>query len=345
MDPRLVVISADPVNAETPLDLQRGIITPNHLFFMRNRSRIPEVDPADWTLTIAGTVERPTQLSYEELLALPSRSLLVTLECAGNGRLAMDPPAAGEPWGYGAVSTAMWTGVPLYLLLEAAGLHETTREILFEGTDRGAVDEKRQDVPFARSLPVEKAMHPDTILAYVMNGDPLPVDHGFPIRLIVPGWYGMASVKWLSSIRAIPHRFDGFFQNERYVMLDGSPDSGRPCTAIGVRSIITAPRDGTSIPSGLHIIRGLAWSGAAPVTEIEVTLDGGETWLPATWTSDSARYAWRSWEYAWEAETHETVVLASRATDEAGNVQPERTPWNSLGYSNNAIQTVRVRVE
>lgn len=343
LDHRLIVITEDPVNAETPLALHRGTITPNHLFFLRNRFSWPEVEPATWTLTISGAVERPTSLTYDDLLSMSSRSLPVTLECAGNGRSAMSPPAEGEPWQFGAVSTAEWTGVPLHLVLEQAGVRDTVTELVFEGLDRGAVDSERDDVPFARSLPLQTALHPDTLLAYAMNGDVLPTAHGFPVRLLVPGWYGMASVKWLHRIHAVSEPFSGFFQSERYIMRDAPVPDGTPLRRAGVRSVITTPHEGMSLAPGRHIVRGYAWSGTAPVTEIEVSLDGS-AWLPATWTSPSHRYAWRSWELAWDATNAGEHTLRSRTRDEAGNVQPEEGVWNSLGYANNAIQTVTVTV-
>ena len=191
---------------------------------------------------------------------------------------------------------------------------------------------------------MERALYPDTLLAYAMNGEVLPVAHGFPVRLLVPGWYGMASVKWLSAIHAIDEHFRGYFQEERYVMRGGPVPDGTPVTEIGVRSIITTPEDRARVKPGLHMVRGFAWSGAAPVSEIEVCTDGS-TWQPAAWTSSSERYAWRCWEYAWHANTAGRHTLRSRTRDEAGNLQPEQGIWNSLGYANNAIQTVYVTVE
>lgn len=345
IDARLKVVTEHPANAETPLDLQRGIITPNDLFFMRNRFSFPEIDAPAWRLSVLGLVQRPLSLSYDDLLSMPSRSFPATLECAGNGRSGMEPTPEGEPWEYGAVSTAEWTGVPLQLLLEAAGLREGVTAIVTEGQDSGFVSEARGEEPFARALPLEKALHPDTLLAYAMNGEPLPVAHGFPVRLLVPGWYGMASVKWVTILRAIDGAFDGFFQVDRYVMREpGSDGSAVPVTEMGVRSIITTPRSGATAHLGTHLVRGYAWSGAAPVTGIEVSTDGGNTWEHAEWTSGQARYAWRSWEFHWSAETPGSVILQSRARDAAGTEQPSSAPWNDLGYCNNAFQTVRLTV-
>ena len=339
------VVTEQPANAETPLQLQRGVITPNELFFMRNRFSFPQIDTSTWRLEIGGEVERTVSLTYRELLSMPSRSLTVTLECAGNGRTGMNPPAEGEPWQYGAASTAEWTGVPLAFVLEGVGLSEGVTEIVAEGHDGGHVSDARGEEPFARSLPVPKAFHPDTLLAYAMNGEPLPDEHGAPVRLIVPGWYGMASVKWLKRIHAIRGHFDGYFQVDRYVFVEpGDGGLHRPVTEIAVRSIITTPHDGATAHLGNHLVRGLAWSGAAPVESVEVSVDGGQTWQPALWTSEPSRYAWRAWEFRWDATTPGPVILASRDRDAAGNTQPETITWNELGYGNNAIQRVAVQV-
>jgi DMSO/TMAO reductase YedYZ molybdopterin-dependent catalytic subunit len=345
-DPRLAVVSETPFNAETLLTRHMGVITPNVAFYIRNHFPVPNCVIAEWRLTIAGAVETPVKLTYEELRALPSRTLQVTLECAGNGRVALRPQAEGEPWGYGAASTAEWTGVPLRTLLELARVSPTTREVVIEGADRGYVAAADEVIPFARGLPLDQALHPDTLLAYAMNGEVLPPEHGFPLRLIVPGWYGMAAVKWVARIDATAHSFRGFYQVERYIM--AHPEQGEtestPLMQIATRSLITTPEDGVTLPRGRHTLRGLAWSGFAPVSHVEVSVDGGATWSPATWTSEPVRYAWRSWEYDWRAEYLGEVSLQCRATDEAGNTQPIEPLWNRLGYANNAIQTVHVSI-
>jgi DMSO/TMAO reductase YedYZ molybdopterin-dependent catalytic subunit len=345
-DSRLLVISEAPFNAETTLPRHMGAITPNAAFYVRNHFSVPEVAAAEWRLAITGALETPVELTYEDLRALPSRTLLVTLECAGNGRVAMQPQVEGEPWGFGAVSAAEWTGVPLRNVLAFVGLSPATREIVVVGADRGYVAAADEVIPFARSLPLDQALHPDTLLAYAMNGEPLPPEHGFPVRLIVPGWYGMAAVKWVERIEAIAHSFHGFYQVERYIM--ARPEYGEtdttPLTKIAMRSLIMAPADGAASPRGSQIIRGLAWSGGAPVSRVEVSVNGGVTWETVAWTSEPTRYAWRSWEYEWRAEGSGEVSLQSRAIDEVGNIQPAEPLWNRLGYANNAIQTVRVSI-
>jgi sulfite oxidase len=352
LDPRLITVTEDPVNAETPLRLQSGIITPNALFFKRNRFTFPDLARDTWRLTVDGAVSRPLSLSFEELARFPRRSLRVTLECAGNGRSGMSPFPQGEPWQFGAVSTAEWTGISLAAVLREAGLSPETLEILAEGTDSGPLDDEEgyvppspgSPVPFARSLPLDKAMHPDTLLAYTMNGEPLPREHGFPVRLLVPGWYGMASVKWVRHLTAITEPFTGFFQADRYVVPDLDGAGTVPLRETAVRSLILDPLEGSAIAAGPVRIAGLAWSGAGHVRRVELSLDGGVSWQEARWTSGTSRYAWRRWEYLWHAATPGPVSIRSRATDGAGNIQPLSPPWNPLGYANNAVRPVRVTV-
>lgn len=346
LDPRLIVVNTQPFNAEAPLGEQIGLLTPNPLHYVRTNFGVPRLTATQWRLSVDGEVERPYTLSYDELRALPSRSLLVTLECAGNGRASLQPPASGEPWQYGAVSTAEWTGVPLKAVLDAAGLTPRAREIMLEGADSGSVATRDAPIPFARSMPMERALHPDTILAYAMNGEPLSAEHGFPARLVVPGWYGMAAVKWVTRIAAIDHAFDGYYQVERYIM--AHPERGEttitPLTTIRVRSLIIDPADGAVVPRGQRRVRGLAWSGQSPVSRVEVSVDGGATWEAAELASAAERYAWRRWEYLWTAQTAGPVTLQSRAFDDAGQTQPVEPEWNRLGYANNAIQPVAVTV-
>jgi DMSO/TMAO reductase YedYZ molybdopterin-dependent catalytic subunit len=345
--PPLVVVTADPFNAETRLTAQVGVLTPNPAFYVRDHFSVPRINSADWRLTLDGEVARPLALTYDALRALPRRTLLVTLECAGNGRIAFDPPAEGEPFGYGVASTAEWTGVPLQTVLEAAGVRPNTRDVLFTGADSGPNPEVGGAMmTFERSLPIERAMHPDTLLAYAMNGEELPAMHGFPLRVLVPGWYGVAAVKWLVRITALASPFAGFYQRHRYVMVhpERGDTTARPLTTIPPRSLLVAPKDGTTLPRGEVRLRGLAWSGEAPVERVEVSVDDGRTWQAADWTSEPARYAWRTWDFRWQATSPGPVTLCSRAFDAAGHTQPASAEWNRLGYANNAIQVVRVTV-
>jgi DMSO/TMAO reductase YedYZ molybdopterin-dependent catalytic subunit len=343
----LRLVSAEPLNAETALAEQAGGITPNSRFYLRNHFAIPQIERGIWQLSVSGEVERSLRLTYGDLRALPHRTLLTTMECAGNGRAYMDPRPDGEPWRYGAVSAAEWTGVPLVAVLGLASLRATAREIAFEGADSGYVHAVDQTMAYARSMPVEKALHPDTLLAWAMNGDELPVEHGFPLRLIVPGWYGMASVKWLTRIEACAERFSGFFQRDRYILEKPSGPSGVqvvPLTRMAPRSLIIDPLEGAALAPGVYRIRGLAWSGAGPVTRVEVSVDDGATWARAQFTSASSKYFWRCWEYTWDAGTVGEATLSSRVYDARGNIQPSGAVWNRLGYANNAVERVRVSI-
>lgn len=341
---RLQVVTERPFNAEVLLEQQRDVLTPNDRFYVRNHFDVPELAPDTWTLTVDGLVDRERRWTHGELLALPAHTLPATLECAGNGRSGLHPPVAGEPWGYGAVSTAEWTGASLCDVLDWSGVRDGTLEIVVEGADSGQVPDVGGVFNYARSMPLDQAIHPDVLLAYRMNGEPLPADHGYPVRLIVPGWYGMGSVKWVRRITAVAEPFRGFYQVDRYVIpLDGEPDrEPLPLRDMEVRSVIARPTDGETLKPGSHKIEGFAWSGIAPPERIEVSVDGGATWRDAEWTSDIERYAWRSWSYEWVATSTGTVELLSRTTDARGRTQPLEQHRNTLGYCNNAAQRVTV---
>lgn len=337
-EPNLVVVREEPFNAETPLQRQVGLITPTSRFYVREHFHPRPAPPAE--LVVDGAVELPLTLRLpEDLEALPVRSLVVTLECAGNGRAFLDPQVPGEPWRLGAVSTAEWTGTPLRAVLARAGVRSSAVEVLCEGADAGEVPEAGGRIAFARSLPLEKALHEDTLLAYAMNGEPLPIEHGGPLRLVAPGWYGMASVKWLRRLSVLERPFDGFYQKDRYVI------DGLPLRAIEVRAVIVLPRDGARLKRAPVRVRGYAWSGHAPVVRVDVSVDGGETWAGARLLETSSPYAWRAWEADWEPARSGEAVLLARATDAEGRRQPLSQQFNALGYANNAAQPVRVTVD
>jgi DMSO/TMAO reductase YedYZ molybdopterin-dependent catalytic subunit len=328
----LRVVSAEPFNAEVRLEALSGDVPPTELHFVRSHFALPD-HPG--TLTIGGEVRNPLVLSLAELRGRPALTLVTTLECAGNGRAFLDPPAPGEPWLLGAVGTAEWTGTPLAGLLEEAGVAAGAVEILFRGADSGMPGGLDRAIAFERSLPLP--IPPDTIVAYAMNGRPLPAQHGAPFRLIVPGWYGVASVKWLLEIRAIASPFRGFYQADRYVI------DGAPLSEMAPRAVIASPADGSTIPPGPAIIRGYAWSGRTTVARVEVSVDGGTTWAEATLGPVMGR-AWRTWELAWEPRAAGPVALLARATDGRGERQPLEQVWNALGYRNNAAQPMMVEV-
>jgi sulfite oxidase len=234
--------------------------------------------------------------------------------------------------------------VSLGVVLGRAGLEPSVQEIVIEGADHGYHPESKQERAYARSLPRDVALHPDTLLAYAMNGEPIPFAHGFPLRLIVPGWYGMASVKWVTRLYASALFFQGYFQTEQYVLIQKGGARKQLLTRIRPRSLILSPAEGERLARGQHWLKGVAWSGAARIKRVEVSVDGGITWQAAEWSSRALSYAWRRWQLPWEASTPGPAALSSRAIDAAGNTQPLEVEWNELGYANNAIQQIQVVV-
>ncbi|MDP9264746.1 MAG: sulfite oxidase [Chloroflexota bacterium] len=331
-DGDLLVVSADPFNAETRLERQLGVVTPVGRHYVRDHFPLPE--PPD-RLVVDGEVSEPLTFTLSEVRAMPARSLFVTLECAGNGRSYLEPRVPGEQWSTGAVGTAEWTGVPLVAAMERAGVRATATELLFTGADRGVVAGRH--IAYERSLPIDYASRGVALLAYAMNGEDLTAQHGAPLRLVVPGWYGVASVKWLTRITAIPRPFRGFYQAERYVI------DGAPLRQVEPRAVITWPADGAALERGRVHVRGYAWSGRSPLQGVEVSSDGGSRWALAALGPEISPYAWRTWEYEWSPVSPGDQVLAARALD-ADGAQPWAERWTALGYANNAVRPVRVRV-
>ena len=339
LDAGLVVHRAHPLNCETPLPaLTGGVVMPNARFYIRNHFQIPDLDATTWRLRVGGLVERPLSLSLAQLRALPSQSAVITLECAGNGRAGLDPRVSGEQWGMGAASTAEWTGVPLTEVLERAGVQRAAETLVFRGADSGDVEDRDGSVHFERSLRIDEVGSAGALLAYAMNGDELPVHHGFPLRLVVPSWYAVASVKWLTHIDAIDRPFDGHFQIDRYHI------DGEPLKLQQVRALIIEPRPGQPVESGDVAIRGVAWSGAAPVSHVEVSIDGA-SWQPAALIGEPRRHTWQWWELVVKLDARRAdIAVRARATDAVGRTQPVQPRWNRLGYANNAVHEVRVSV-
>jgi sulfane dehydrogenase subunit SoxC len=309
---------------------------------------IPLVSTDAWRLSIGGLVARPLSLTLADLRQRPRVEVAVTLECAGNGRALATPRAATMPWFVEGVSTAQWAGTPLRDLLVESGLDVTRgREVVFTGLDRGIT--QGIDHYYERALPLDQALTPEPFVAYEMNGQPLPPQHGFPARLMVPGWYGMASVKWLDRITVIEHTFEGYQQKYVYRDTQRAEDLGQPVTRVRVRSLFQPPGvpDGDSrkryAEPGIHQIVGRAWSGMAPVASVRFSDDGGQTWRPAHLAPRPARYAWQAWSVSWQA-TPGRHVLCSQATDEAGHTQPLEPIWNLQGMANNCVQRVEVTV-
>jgi DMSO/TMAO reductase YedYZ molybdopterin-dependent catalytic subunit len=324
-----------------------GALTPTNQFFVRNHFPIPAIDASHWKLSVSGEVDHPISFTYRELKSLPAGNLTCLLECAGNSRAAVQPPVEGLLWDHGGVSNARWGGVPVHALLERAGLRSGAQEVLFEGADGGKERGADTVTHYAMSLPMDRAMHPDTLLAYEMNGHPLTAEHGFPLRLVTPGWYGMTSVKWLTSIRVIDFAFEGFHQSHYYVFQEAGPANGtaaKRVTGMRVKSLITAPGRGEALPAGVNTIRGVAWSGTGPVLQVEVSVDSGQTWRQARVQASPSSYSWQQWEYRWEVDHPGYYLLRARATDAEGNTQPEQAPWNFRGFANNSIHVVPVQV-
>jgi len=341
----LVIQRSDPLNCETSIPaLKAGTAMPTAHHYLRNHFRMPTLDSASWRLTVAGLVEHPLTLSLGDLQGMPSQTLDVTLECAGNGRSTLRPPVEGEPWGLGAVSTAEWTGVSLSEVLNRAGVKPTATEVIFRGADGGTVGGHSGITRFERSLTLDEVRDFPPLLAFAMNAETLPVEHGFPLRLVVPRWYGVASVKWLTEIDVTDVTFRGYFQHERYFYeWDDDRRPREPVTVQRVRALITEPKPDQELERGDLSLRGLAWSGAAPIARVEVSAAGGP-WEDAHLEGQPTRDSWQWWEMTIRAEHPGAVTFRVRATDAAGRTQPEQPEWNRLGYGANAIQEVTVRV-
>jgi sulfane dehydrogenase subunit SoxC len=332
-------------NRGMPLEAMRYDLTPTGLHYLVIHWDIPPIDANAWRLHIGGSVRRPTELTLDQLRAWPSRTLPVTLECAGNGRGWLEPRPVSLPWLGEAIGTAEWTGTPLGPILEETGLEPGAKEVVFGGADQGIQGDEEQH--YARSLPVEEAFRPEVLLAYEMNGQPLQPQHGFPLRLVVPGWYGMTSVKWLSSITVVTEPYQGFQQAVAYRYQAHPDEAGQPVSRIRVRALMIPP----GIPDfftrrrfvehGPVILSGRAWSGNGSVERVEVGVDGD--WADAELAKPVGEFAWRSWRFAWEATTGEHE-LACRATDSTGDVQPLQGSWNYQGMGNNMAHRLAVTV-
>jgi sulfane dehydrogenase subunit SoxC len=333
-------------NHSMPLEALRNDITPAGLHYLLNHFDIPFIDADHWHLRIGGAVQRSLELSLRALRRAPSIAVPVTLECAGNGRSLLRPRPLSQPWRLEGVGTAVWTGVPLAYLLTQAGVLDDAVEVVFTGADTGIQSGVRQQ--FARSLPIGEALRPDVVLAYQMNGTELPAQHGYPLRLVVPGWYGMASVKWLTSIKVLTKPFDGFQQQVAYRYQQDAGDPGIPVTWIRVRSLMVPPgvpdffTRGRVLPAGPVMLSGRAWSGEGAVQRVDVGIDG--KWAPAQLEQPAAPFAWCAWSMPWVADRgdHE---LSCRATDSSGATQPLEQVWNYQGMGNNAVQRIKVTVE
>ena len=344
--PHLIQLSGRPLDAETPLEALTSYITPNDLFFVRTHWTPVRVDPATWSLTVDGEVSTPLKLSLAALKALPRVDVTCVLQCSGNGRYWFDPPVPGVQWRYGAVGNARWSGVRVRDLLSRAGVKDVTRHIHSFGADAPPGRVPR----FNRSLEIEKALA-DTIVAYEMNGVPLPHEHGGPARLVVPGWAGDHWMKWLTTLSASRDPQVGFYMETayKYPVRPGPPGVAvaaadmRPVTEMFVKSNIT------SSPSRLRVgerasLAGFAFSGAPDIARVEVSVDDGVTWREARLNREHHPYAWRLWSHEWTPSAPGSHRIAVRATDSSGRQQPKAPDWNPSGYLYNGWHTVTVEV-
>lgn len=347
----MIVRQADPVNLETPFGALDSFVTPTEDFFVRCHFPIPEIARDPWRLHIDGLVARPLELRLDELQAMPVVSVTATLECAGNGRVFLSPKAEGAQWERGAVGNAIWAGVRLKDVLERAGLKSEATDVILTGTDHGEIESAPRPggkIHYARSLPVAKACA-DVVLAWQMNGADLTPAHGFPVRAIVPGWYGMASVKWLSEIVVTDRPFHGYYQSVDYAYWQrahGEP-SLVPITELQVKAQIARPGPWEGVPRGAsYLVRGAAWSGDAEILRVEVSTDGGKTWSDARLGGVMERHAWRLWEYDWKTPQQPgRATLMVRAHDSKGRTQPTRRDPDRGSYIINEVLGIDVTVQ
>jgi DMSO/TMAO reductase YedYZ molybdopterin-dependent catalytic subunit len=333
-----------------PFEKLNGFITPADLFYVRTHFPIPKIDRTRWRLRVEGEVEKPFELTYGELLKLESRTVPVTLECAGNNRDFLEPKVKGVQWGLGAVGNAEWTGVPLSSLLERAVLRPGALEIILEGADAGAVSEPKRpqgDVSFARSIPLGKARE-DVLLAHQMNGEELPPQHGFPVRAIVPGWYAMASIKWLQRIIVTNQPFTGYYQTLDYAYWTQRHGVAElvPLSAVRIKAEIAQPRGDDVVPKNSEVrVHGAAWTSGADITKVELSTDGGRTWSDTKLIGEPKRDAWRLWEFAWRTPSEVgRRTLVARATDSQGRTQPAERDSDRGTYMINHLLPIRVEV-
>ncbi len=335
-------------NRGMPLEGLRYPITPTGMHYLLIHFDIPEVNAKDWRLQVGGLVSNPLSLTLDQLKERPAVTIPVTMECAGNGRALLNPRPINQPWLIEAIGTAEWTGTPLRGILAEAGISNKAVEILFTGLDQGVQGDEVQY--YQRSLSIDEATREEVLLAYQMNGESLQPQHGYPLRLIVPGWYGMTSVKWLDRIEAVGEPFKGYQMVHSYRYSQSDDDLGEPVTLIKVRALMIPPgipdwmTRTRLVQAGALTLKGRAWAGRLGVSRVEVSVDGGSTWSEGQLGKQVFRYAWREWSFKWNAVPGSTTLCA-RATDTDGNVQPFSQPWTSSGMGNNMVQRLDVIVE
>ena len=345
-----IVRSEDPLNLEMPFSTLDSFVTPTKSFYVRTHFPIPAIDKDAWWLRVEGEVEKPFNINYEELLKLESVTIPVTLECAGNNRNFLEPKVKGVQWGLGAVGTAQWSGIPLSILLDRAVVRPNAREVILEGADGGLLDDPKSppgELRFVRSLPLSKA-RADVLLAYKMNGNELPPQHGFPLRAVVPGWYAMASIKWLQRIIITDRPFTGYYQTMDYAYWRRRGDIAElaPLTEIQIKAEIACPAANEVVPADSNVrVHGAAWTSDGGITKVELSTDGGASWKEASLIDQAIPNAWRLWEFEWRTPSKpgkQTVV--ARAIDSRGRTQPvERDPDRGT-YMINHLLPIEVEV-
>ena len=345
MDELMRVMTPRPRNAETPRPYLRSWITANKVFFDRNQGEIPEteIDLTAWRLTITGRVEQSYSIDFDTLLAMPKASVANTLECSGNSRSLLAKKASGNPWTIGGVGNAVWGGVWLRDLLVKAGVSPEARHVAFEGFDKPL---GKAQIKFVRSIPIDKAMS-STLLAYEMNGEPLPLKHGFPLRTMALGWTGANCVKWLEKITLLEAPYEGFYMDKVYRIHqpDQDPKEGEYVTDIVIKSFITQPEPEAVLPAGEVTILGAAYAGETDIDKVEISTDGGASWQPAEFIGPHETFAWRHWQFIWQVEQPGSYRILSRATGSDGEQQPMQASWNKLGYNNNGVEEHGVSVQ
>src|SRR5438046_4754029 len=334
-----------------PFETVESFITPTKSFYVRTHFPIPKIDREAWWLHVEGEDEKPFALNYEELLKLESLTVPVTLECAGNNRHFLEPKVKGVQWELGAVVTAEWTGVALSVLLHRAVVRPNAREVVFEGVDHGMLEDPKSppgELSYSRSIPLEKAQR-DVLLAYRMNGNDVPPEHGFPVRAIVPGWYAMASVKWLQRIIVTDRPFAGYYQTLDYAYWDKRDDIAelKPLTEIQVKAEIARPAEDEIVPAKSSVcVRGGAWACDAEIIKVELSTDGGATWSDTKLLGASKLNAWRFWEFDWQTPSQPgKQTLIARATDSLGRTQPVMRDHDRGTYMINHLLPIEVAVK
>jgi DMSO/TMAO reductase YedYZ molybdopterin-dependent catalytic subunit len=322
-------------NFGTPEGAVDGLYTPNELFFIRSNGPVSiDIPAAEWRLSVTGLVETPLDLTLEDLRALPNTTVSSFLECSGNSRSRFGTDVEGTQWGNTAIGNAEWTGVPLAAVLDQAGVQAGAVDVVSQGGDFPEMQ---------RGLPMDKALDPNTLIVWEMNGEPLPAPNGGPVRLLVPGWGGIASTKWLVGLEVIDQPFQGHYNIESYVIINEDEQAIRPVTTMPVKSFISDPAPGDTLSAGPLTVAGYAWSGYAGIGHVEVSTDGGATWADAPIALEAGPLSWVRFEYPWDASAGD-ALLRSRAYDLRGLTQPDDVPWNARGYQMNAVYEVPVTV-